>query len=390
MRLQAYTLTLALALVLVGTTAQAGWDEGVAALKAKNYDQAAKEFKTVVDQQPEWAPGQRMLGQVLVKLGKTDDALTHLRKAYDLDPSDVASQFALGQAYVEGRRYADGASVLGKIDRSKLPPQQAGIIDNLLAVALSKSGQSDQALAALGRAAAGSPNDAKLQYQYGVAALNAGDLSTAAKALDRSVRIKPDTENRKALVQVVMQQGRRASGSSAKTEAYQRAASVASDLAKSDGSFDNLMMLAGAALGAKQYDVVIDAASRASRAKSSDWLAYFYMGQAYTQKEQYTSAETELRNALNNAKSNSDRSTIWGQLGFVFEKKKSYDDAISAYNQAGNSSAAARVQQNKDTANFNQDVEATNAEIQALREEQEALQNELKSLPGAADPPSRF
>jgi tetratricopeptide (TPR) repeat protein len=386
MKRQLTTITLAIGLLLAGAAAHAGWEEGVAALKAKNYDQAAAEFKKVVDAQPDWAPGQRMLGQVLVKLKRTDEALTHLRKAYDLDPSEVATQFALGQAYVEARRYADGASVLSKIDRNGLEAAQRPMLDQLLAVALSKSGQADQALSALARAANASPNDAALQYQYGVAALNAGDLATAIKALDRSVQTKPDRDNQKALVQALMQQGRRTAGT-AKTEAYRRAATTATNLVSTDGSYDNLMMLAGAALGAKQFDSAISAAQRASRANESDWLPYFYMGQAQTKKEQYSSAETELRKALNLASKASDRATIWGQLGFVFEKRKAFDEAIAAYRQAGDSAAADRVQKNKETEQYNTEVEKMNEELEALKAEQEALQDQLKNLPGSSDPP---
>jgi tetratricopeptide (TPR) repeat protein len=183
-----------------------------------------------------------------------------------------------------------------------------------------------------------------------------------------------------------MQQGRRTAGT-AKTEAYRRAATTATNLVSTDGSYDNLMMLAGAALGAKQFDSAISAAQRASRANESDWLPYFYMGQAQTKKEQYSSAETELRKALNLASKASDRATIWGQLGFVFEKRKAFDEAIAAYRQAGDSAAADRVQKNKETEQYNTEVEKMNEELEALKAEQEALQDQLKNLPGSSDPP---
>jgi len=389
MRSNTLSLILTLALLLCGTAVHAGWEEGVAALKKNDYATAAKEFKTVVEAQPEWAPGQRMLGQVLVKLGRTDEALGHLRKAYDLDPADTATQFALGQAYVEAKRYADGASILGKLDRSKLRGSQPAVLDQLLAVALSKSGQSGQALSALARAASSSPNDSKVQYQYGVAALNNGDLGDAIKALDKSVGLKPNGDNRKALVQALMQQGRRTAGSS-KTESYRRATEVAKALAADNASYDNLMMLAGAALGGKDFDAVISAADRASRMNSGDWLPAYYKGQAYTKKEQYSSAEKELRTALDKASKSADRTTVLSQLGFVYEKRKAYDDAIAAYRQAGNNGAADRVAKNKETQEFNADVEATNAEIEALRREEEELKKALQALPGSSDPPFLF
>ncbi len=387
MRKQLLTLAVSSGLILVSSVARAGWEEGVQALKAKDYSTAAKEFQQVVDQQPEWAPGQRMLGQVLIKLNRTDEALTHLRKAYDLAPGDAPTQFALGQAYVQAKRYADGASILSKVDSGKLPAGQKSTLDQLLAVALSKSGQSDAATAALRRAAAASPNDADVQYQYGVAALNAGDLSAAIGALEKSVSVAAGTENRRALVQALMQQGRRSQGAT-KTQSYGRAAQVAGQLARSESNFDNHLMEAGAALGAKQYDTALAAAERASRANSSDWLPYYYKGQAHTQKRQFSSAESELRKALNNASSSADKATVWSQLGFVFEKTRSYDEAIAAYTQAGNSAAAERVRVNKDTAAYNTSVEAENRELEALRAEQEALENQLKNLPGAAEPPN--
>jgi tetratricopeptide (TPR) repeat protein len=111
------------------------------------------------------------------------------------------------------------------------------------------------------------------------------------------------------------------------------------------------------------------------------------MGQAQTKKEQYSSAETELRKALNLASKASDRATIWGQLGFVFEKRKAFDEAIAAYRQAGDSAAADRVQKNKETEQYNTEVEKMNEELEALKAEQEALQDQLKNLPGSSDPP---
>ena len=58
----ASTSTLALLLALA-IPAEAGWEEGVAAFRAQNYAQAIEEFRVVVEDQPEWAGGHRMLGQ---------------------------------------------------------------------------------------------------------------------------------------------------------------------------------------------------------------------------------------------------------------------------------------------------------------------------------------
>ena len=106
-----------------------------------------------------------------------------------------------------------------------------------------------------------------------------------------------------------------------------------------DGSYDNLIMLAGAQLGAKQYDEALASLERAAGKNSNDWLPQYYMGQAYTQKGQYRSAEEKLNQALTKASKSEDKVTVYSQLGFVYEKQKRYDNAIAAYRSAGDAAA---------------------------------------------------
>jgi tetratricopeptide (TPR) repeat protein len=373
-----------LALLLLATTSPiyAGWDEGVAAFKAGDFNTAAKEFKTVTDQQPTYAGGHQMLGQALLKLNRDQEALTHLRKAYDLNPNDLRSQLLLGQAYTGARRYADAAALLGKIDPSALPTTQRGALHQMLAVALEKSGQTDRAYAELGKAARLSPNDANLQFQYGTAALKSGNTAAALTALDKAMRLDPrDPKKKEAYVKAALTKAR-TSGGSAKQTAYRTAVTAGKALVAASPTFDNLMLLGGAQLGAKQYDDAIKTYTQASTKKSSDWLPNYYIGQAYTVKTQYRSAESALKQALDTASSPKDKTTVWKQLGFVYEKQKNYGQAVSAYQRAGDTAAAKRVDDNRKTAEFNAGVEAQNAEIEALKAEEEALKEALKNLPG--------
>ena len=107
------------------TVLEAGWEEGVAAFKSGNYQQAAKEFQGFVDERPDVFQGHYMLGQSLAKLGRDQEALTHLRKALELEPGNVGVQLALGKVYLEVGRYSDAAALLGKIDASSLPKDSA-------------------------------------------------------------------------------------------------------------------------------------------------------------------------------------------------------------------------------------------------------------------------
>ena len=382
------TLTIAalavLALVSAGAVT-AEWQAGVAAFTAKDYQTAAREFQEVVDQQPELFQGHYMLGQTLIKLNRMSDALPHLRKAYDLNSGDVGVAMVLGKAYTDSRRYADAVTVLGKID-----PGQAGkhrvALHQMLAKAYEKTGDERRMRGQLKMAADAQPGNADLQYTYGAAAFNAGDMQGALTALSKAAQLAPnDADKQKTYAQALLRQGRTSTGNT-KASSYSKASTALSKVVAADPSYDNLIMLAGAQLGAKQYDAALGSLERAAAKNSSDWLPPYYMGQAYTQKGQYRSAEEKLNQALTKASKNEDKVTIYGQLGYVYEKQKRYDNAIAAYRSAGDQNGVRRAQENKETDAFNKDVEAEAAEIAQMKAEEERLKEQLKSLPGAKPP----
>jgi tetratricopeptide (TPR) repeat protein len=267
-----------------------------------------------------------------------------------------------------------------------LPAAQQTAVHQMMALALEKSGDSDRALDRLARAAQAKPNDADLQFQYGAAALRAGDGATAAAALAKAVQLDPnDIDKQKTYAQALLRQGRTSTGQ-AKASAYQKAAAASQKVVSADPSYDNLMLLAGAQLGAKQYEAALSSSKQAAGKNPNDWLPLYYQGQALTQTSQFTTAESTLKQALGKASSNADKVTIWKQLGFVYEKQKSYDQAVTAYKNAGDSASMARVEENRRTDEYNRQVEAENEKIKALAEEEERLKEELKQLPGGPPP----
>ena len=379
---------LALAVLLLANAAavRAGWEEGVAAFKSGNFQQAAKEFQAFVDERPDVFQGHYMLGQSLAKLGRNEDAVAQLRKALEIEPGHAGVQLALGKVYLEVGQYADAAALLGKIDSSSLPAAQQSALHQMLALALDKSGNTDRALSQLEQAARANPNDATIQYQYGAAALREGDLEAAIAALGKAAKANPSDQGvLNAYAQALLRKGRSSTGQ-AKTQAYIQAASTGQKLVSANPSYDNLMLLAGAQLGAKQFDQALATLDQAARKNPNDWLPLFYQGQAQTQKGQFGSAEAALKKALDKASPGRDQVTIWKQLGFVYEKQKSYDAAIGAYQKAGDSAAVARVEENQKTAEYNQEVEAEAERIRAIEEEQEKLKKELEQLPGGPPP----
>jgi predicted Zn-dependent protease len=380
--------TLCLAGALVGVLpAFAGWDEGVAAFKAKNYSQAATEFEGVVNGRPDWAGGYLMLGRTQLLLNHAAEAVTTLRKGYDLSPSDVQLQLYLSQAYLASRRASEAAQLLGKINPAGLPREQQAFYQQLYGKALSDSGQTDRAASALAKAAAASPNDADIQYQYGALAFNAGDLDAAVAALDKATRLDPkDPAKQKLYVQALVRQARSTGGSS-KDALYTRAVDPAKALVARDPSYDNLLLLGETQLGANQYDGAVSTFGQATAKNGSDWLPYYYIGQAQTVQQKFNDAETSLKRALDRAGTTSDKSKVWKQLAFVYEKEKNYDAAARAYESAGDSAGATRARENQKIAESNKQADAEQAKLDEIRKAQEELKKKLQQQQQGGPPP---
>ena len=388
MRTQHRVTFFALALLLAfGVALEAGWEEGVAAFQARNYAQAAEEFRAVVEEQPEWPGGHRMLGQSLLKLDRNQEALTHLRKAYDLKPDDVAVQMILGQAYVQSRRYRDASELLGKINIASLPKAQQGALHQMRAIAFDKTGQTQSAIQELGRAVQLNPSSASLQYQYGTMMFNNGDTGDAVQALEKAVSLDSgDTTKLKAYSDALLRYAREQRGG-AKTATYQKAVSAASRLVASGDNFENLMLLGGAQLGAGAYTDAAGTFQRAVTKNSRDWLPHFYLGQALTSAGSFDRAQTAQQAAHDKPEVADERNRIWSQLGFVYEKQRNFSQAKTAYQRAGDSAGVQRVEQNAEIEHVNEGLDAEQPEIDRLNAEEEALEEHLKKHEEGEIPP---
>lgn len=381
------TLVLALAASLAfSVSVEAGWEEGVAAFRAQNYAQAVTEFRTVVEDQPEWPGGHRMLGQSLLKLGRSQEALTHLRKAYDLGPDDVAVQMVLGQAYVQAGRYRDASELLSQVNVASLPKAQQGALHQMRAIAFDKTGQQDQATREMSRAVQLNPSNAGLQYQYGTMLFNNGDTANAVQSLEKAASLDSgDAKKQKGYADALVRHAREQRGSG-KDTAYRKAVSTATRLVSIDSNYDNLMLLGGAQLGAGQYTESVSTFERAAGKNSRDWLPQFYIGQAQTAASQYPQAERALQASLTLTDDTDNRNRIWKQLGFVYEKQKNYAQAVTAYDKAGDNAGVARARENQQTEEFNKGVEAEQKEIDRIKAEEAALEQKLKELEGDTPP----
>lgn len=373
-------------LLFVAGAAVAGWEEGVAAFRNGDYRTAATEFQTVVDQSPDASSGHYMLGLALRGLDRKEEALNHLRKAYDLNPNDVTIKIELGRSYIDVRRYADAAKLLGTVPESEvggLDERRKGAFYKMRAGALEKAGNEEAAYADYKKLAGFYPQDAQIQHKYGILASNRDQMGDALNALDRAHRAdSKDQDVKRSYITVLKKQGRMDRDKTRKKQRYLQAANLAKELVAQAATYENHLLRCEVELGAQLYAEAVSSCQNASAKKSNDWLARFYLGQAFSSNKQFAEAEKPLNEAKQMAPSTNDRNQVLKQLGFVYEKQKKYSQSIESYTEAGDQVAVNRVKENEATAGENERIEAENKRIEQMRKEAEELEKQLKELEG--------
>ncbi len=148
--------------------------------------------------------GQSYLGDLLVRIGRPDDARGHLKRVIDKDPGRARAVAALGLIELEAARVDEAVTLLQRA--AALAPEDAGILGMLGRALLARVQQSprgqdpsrtslEQARNALERATALDPTAAHTFAMLGYVALLAGtDHAGAVSHLSNAVRMAPSRE----------------------------------------------------------------------------------------------------------------------------------------------------------------------------------------------------
>lgn len=191
MILRRRTGTITVAALFAATAAFGGWDEGVAAFKAGDYDQAAVEFQDFVSRHPDQHAGHLMLGHSLLLAGWPHDAVKPLRTAIAMRPTDIAGRVYLGRAFFRTDDWRNCIATLNRLDtqmeRGKVPKEVQVQIHMMRAASHARLGDTANAAADLGRVADLKPDDATTRFEYGRMLQNDGQLDAAIAAYERAV-----------------------------------------------------------------------------------------------------------------------------------------------------------------------------------------------------------
>ncbi len=378
----------ALSLLLTASVVTAGYEEGVAAFKAGNYDQAIAEFQQFVEERPDVHAGYQMLGLSLLRARKAADAVPQFAKALELAGENPRDRTYLGQAQVASGKFREALSTFNSLDLGSLPPAVQTQVHQARARCHARLGNTSEAASALGRAADLKPGDAGARYEYGQMLWDDAQIDPAIAAFERAVSMDGGQQAwRVKLVNALKVKGRKTTGG-AKAGVYRKAEQHARTLANSNPSYDNLLLLGEVQLGAKSYDSAASTFQQAISKNGRDWHSHYYLGQAFGSMERFADAEAPLGTALGLASGDA-KNQVNSYLGFVYEKQKKYAESIDAYEKAGNAGGATRVRENQQIAQENAEADRFNADIEELKRQQDALRDELDGVPGGGtnEPP---
>lgn len=371
-----YIAQVLMILVIGAGTLFADWAKGVEAYKKRDYKTAVKEFTAIAEQSPEHAGTQYMLGLSLRAARQIPKALTALQKAVKLDPQNASYAIALGQTLVQAKKYKDAYLVLKRVSYSNLDSRSKAMYAPAFGTAAIKAGFPNEAVRVL-QAQSRSSRDASLFYSLGYAQGAVNNWASAFSAFAKAYQLDPkDAKNGRSAVKAAISAGRRTQGSR-KASFYAQGAAIAEKLATSSGSFDDYLLTGEAWLGAEEYDKALRWFEKAQLKQSQNALVRFYKAQCQTALGKNSQAISSLKEALKIGVSGKLRTQVYGQMGYVYDKMKSYDAAAGAYQNAGNASKVREMNDKKKKAAANLEADKEQREYQAKLN---ALEKQIEEL----------
>jgi tetratricopeptide (TPR) repeat protein len=355
----------------VAVPTHAGWEEGVAAYRSRDYSAAAKEFEDVTKTNPDFAGGYYMLGLCQSSLGQLSPAVANLRKAVELEGDNAQYKLALAQALVKTREYQQAYSILKPLNMASLDARLRSNYALLFASAATKTGRPEEAIGVLTTQIRADGSNPRLHQALGVAHNDTGDDPKAFEAFKRAFELNPkDEESGRSAVYAGIAAARRSRSDTQKGRYYTETGRIAERLVSAAPTFEHKLLAGEAWLGAKDYRKALGWFDQAQSMKPQNVLVLYYRAQCRTSLNQLDAAINDLQQALRIGASGKRRTQIYNQMGYVYDRKQDYRKAADAYQEAGNRSKVAEMQGKQEKKNQN---------IQAQKEQDE-LRRTIRAL----------
>lgn len=159
------------------------------ALAESNGEEAARQYRALLERTPDHVPALLGLAQVAREAGRFDEAARQLARAIVADPDNVTPRLALARLEL-GRDDIGAARAAIDAAAARHPGNpEIATFDGLLRF---REGQGDAAVAAFRRAATEDPARAERWLNLGRAEAASGNLTAARDSLQRALRLAPE------------------------------------------------------------------------------------------------------------------------------------------------------------------------------------------------------
>jgi predicted CXXCH cytochrome family protein len=160
-------------------------DSQLTADRVESRNKAMQEYREAMKLNADWPAENSNLGNVYLRQGKIDEAITAYQRALTLDPRFVGAYINLADAYRQQQRDDEGEKQLRQ-GLALIP--EAADLHHALGLLLVRKGDKTAALSELAKANKLAPNDARYAYVYAIALNSSGKQHkalTILKATDK-------------------------------------------------------------------------------------------------------------------------------------------------------------------------------------------------------------
>jgi tetratricopeptide (TPR) repeat protein len=275
--------------------AQGDFQKGVSYYKQGQYARAVEEFEQLVKANPDYEAGYRVLGDSYLRLKNYPKAAEAFRKAAELDATKFASHLGAATALFNAGRFQDAVTALQKGETAAKAPKERYQFHQLRGSAWYKLNRFPEAAADLEKAVAIQRGDFNDVFQLGVALLQTGNLEAARRYLEQAAALRPDSADAARFLR--------------RAEARE----------------------AAAAIEAKQYPQAIRVLTRLVQAEPNDADAWYNLGLAQLFNKQLEESEASFKRSAELLPS---RWETHNRLGYVYEMRRQYPQALRSYSRA--------------------------------------------------------
>jgi Flp pilus assembly protein TadD len=161
-------------------------------------EDAVPYFQRAIELDPRFPDAWNNLGNVLHQLERFADAERCFREHLALQPGSITGYCNLASVLIDGGRFGEGEAVCRQgLAHAAGSPELPKLL-RVLSTALAHQGKLHAMLEAARSAAAAAPSDARAQWAYGYALVQAGGEEAGYAQLERALTLQPDSGDLRA------------------------------------------------------------------------------------------------------------------------------------------------------------------------------------------------